>query len=127
MDEERRLTIMKKHVAAFRAYVETLERKYEEHVWSYPRASTGTVEDTDLGWVTFADEEESLSCWDRDCPLEPVAYAILQADCEHFPGRMPLCLTHTDEVKHTANRKGHLLCNICDQTAYLLRFEPISR
>ena|ERR1035441_4260961 len=95
------------------------------------RLSIDTIEDTDLSWVTFAQEEptEPCDCTDGEiqCPHEPIARVILdRGECTCGKDNCLVCLKHKDILVDATRKSGpDLMCSECHVPIMVVRFDPI--
>lgn len=54
-----------------------------------------TITDTDLDWVTFAEEDPAEPCVDRSCPNEASGHLWIVDQC----GPHPICLAHWEMLQ----------------------------
>jgi hypothetical protein len=89
---------------------------------------TAVIEETDLSWVTFSDDDGGERCGSVtvDCPAEAVAVAFWRHTCRCDPDRQPLCVEHRDDTARDVAESGPLFeCIRCGAPCLLLRIEPI--
>ena len=80
-----------------------------------------TVESTDLGWVTFTDEDgEPCAVLSMPCSREAAVAAIWQTVSARCPERQPLCMEHADLARRRAAQGTRWSCG-----CRLLRIEPL--
>ena len=93
--------------------------------------SIDTIEDTDLSWVTFAQEEPTEPCDCKDgeieCSNEPISRVILDRG-KYTCGKdnCLVCLKHKGLVEAAIRAPGpDLTCNKCGAPIMVVRFDPV--
>ena len=86
-----------------------------------------TMEDTDLSWVEFSEEDEDIACSIRTCSSQAIWHAIytMPVICKDFQCDIYHCDLHKEEIQQTIRGATFMWCSVCKAEVTSVRWEPI--